>query len=356
VSEELIQTTVRVLRRVVGGAESGLVELADAERAADALYERARSLARLQDRNADLERHSLIAFYLDAGRQALRQIATRGTHSSLDAEQLTGLEAIIRLTGRPSFLVQGGYLAGLTRDSDWYEPLAGAEPAIRRVIPSVGRVNLPERGAPGYVGTAFLVANDLVMTNRHVAEPFARLNKQSQWTVSAPFHPTVDFVCEYLRPPLPVWSVTGVALMHPRLDLALLRIELTGDLPGESPQPIPLASASAAITPSRQLYTVGFPANDSQSNSKVVRKIFGEIFNVKRLAPGEILAGKGSDDSFSHDCTTLGGNSGSCVVDFGTHRVLGLQFGGAYRRENRALSLPALLADPELLNAGVRYE
>jgi V8-like Glu-specific endopeptidase len=41
---------------------------------------------------------------------------------------------------------------------------------------------------------------------------------------------------------------------------------------------------------------------------------------------------------FSHDASTLGGNSGSCVVDLSQDglRVLGLHFGGAARAQNWA--------------------
>ena len=44
---------------------------------------------------------------------------------------------------------------------------------------------------------------------------------------------------------------------------------------------------------------------------------------------------------FTHDASTLGGNSGSCVVEFRVQgkSVVGLHFGGAKRQENYAHSI-----------------
>jgi endonuclease G len=58
---------------------------------------------------------------------------------------------------------------------------------------------------------------------------------------------------------------------------------------------------------------------------------------------------------FTHDCTTLSGSSGSCLLDFGRHSVLGLHYGGNYLVENRAVSLPALKNDPHLAGKGLRF-
>jgi V8-like Glu-specific endopeptidase len=49
----------------------------------------------------------------------------------------------------------------------------------------------------------------------------------------------------------------------------------------------------------------------------------------------------------SHDCSTLGGNSGSCIVDLSTNSVVGLHFEGDYLVANSAVLLPALAARPE---------
>jgi V8-like Glu-specific endopeptidase len=57
---------------------------------------------------------------------------------------------------------------------------------------------------------------------------------------------------------------------------------------------------------------------------------------------------------FTHDCSTLGGNSGSCVIDLESNRVLGLHFKGRYLEANWAVALWKLADDPLLKKAGVR--
>jgi hypothetical protein len=86
-----------------------------------------------------------------------------------------------------------------------------------------------------------------------------------------------------------------------------------------------------------------------------MRSIFGDIFGVKRLQPGEIMAFFDDEGLFNHDCSTLGGNSGSCVVDLASHQVLGLHFQGYYLQYNQAVALWQLTADPLFKRARVRF-
>jgi hypothetical protein len=117
---------------------------------------------------------------------------------------------------------------------------------------------------------------------------------------------------------------------------------------------------------------VGFPAqanpffgtgdpDPGMETNEVMAKVFGMKFGVKKLAPGQVnelpgaLAGDINNCVFSHDASTLGGNSGSCIVDFmrdGT-RVIGLHFAGMSRKRNYAHSLAALR--DHLAPLGVKY-
>ena len=55
-------------------------------------------------------------------------------------------------------------------------------------------------------------------------------------------------------------------------------------------------------------------------------RIFGNVYEVKRLAPGKV---KSIDPvSVSHDCTTLHGNSGSALLKMATGEVVGIHHGG----------------------------
>jgi hypothetical protein len=356
----LLQTTLSVLQRSGSGAEAASVSPAGHRERIESLYERARDSALPDNDNQrfDEKRQKAIAACLEAGRQALRSVAADGLRSRLSGEQRTGLEAIIRLTGRPSFLISQGCVAGVPRKSEWREPLAAAEAEVRQVIVSVGRVDLPGARGPGFAGTAFMVTARLVMTNRHVAERFAAADVTGSWMLNPNLHPTVDFTCEHERISPPPWKIVGVHWVHPKLDLALLRVEPTAEVLGNGPAPLPLSASSKCISGSRQVYNVGFPAYDPLTESQVLKEIFGDIFNVKRFAPGEVTGRVKRDGSFGHDCSTLGGNSGSCIVDFSNHRVIGLHFGSErsfFQLQNRALSLPGLIQDTELSRAGLQY-
>ncbi|MHC2788886.1 hypothetical protein ACVMBZ_008137, partial [Bradyrhizobium liaoningense] len=121
------------------------------------------------------------------------------------------------------------------------------------------------------------------------------------------------------------------------------------------------------------MFTVGFPARPSTSSmidpatgtfSIEVAKRITQIFNVKYgrkyLSPGVVdrpadVTGDIRRWVFTHDATTLGGNSGSAAIrimdPFG---VCGLHFGGATLTANYAHAVAAVkrsgaiprLADP----------
>jgi hypothetical protein len=104
------------------------------------------------------------------------------------------------------------------------------------------------------------------------------------------------------------------------------------------------------------VYLIGYPASDNQGITPpdVLSRIFGDVFEVKRLQPGTVTSISSKLRRFTHDCSTLGGNSGSCVLDLETHQVIGLHFSGGYREKNYAVALWRFADDPLLATAGVR--
>ena len=65
--------------------------------------------------------------------------------------------------------------------------------------------------------------------------------------------------------------------------------------------------------------------------------------DVKRLLrPPRV--GDVADDCFTHDCTTLGGNSGSVVLDLETGQAVGLHCGGTFLKANYAVPAPVIAA------------
>ncbi|MEG6520323.1 protease, partial [Pseudomonas aeruginosa] len=59
---------------------------------------------------------------------------------------------------------------------------------------------------------------------------------------------------------------------------------------------------------------VGFPAGDSRNDAGAMEDIFGIIYDVKRFAPGEVVGLPHAAWYLTHDCSTLGGYSGSAVL------------------------------------------
>lgn len=82
-------------------------------------------------------------------------------------------------------------------------------------------------------------------------------------------------------------------------------------------------------------------------------RLFEGIFDVKRLQPGQVMELLPESSTLLHDCSTLGGNSGSCVVDLTTNRAVALHYGGFHRHANVAVALWMLGQEPLLREAGV---
>jgi hypothetical protein len=130
-----------------------------------------------------------------------------------------------------------------------------------------------------------------------------------------------------------------------------LRVEpLSFDPVGATlPKPVRLAKSAPAVASaagdapdgSKDVYLVGYPwtDNDGATPAATLTAIFGGIFKVKRLQPGAYGANFDKSFAFSHDISTLGGNSGSFVVDLASNSVIGLHFRGKYKLSNYALQL-----------------
>jgi endonuclease G len=100
--------------------------------------------------------------------------------------------------------------------------------------------------------------------------------------------------------------------------------------------------ATGAILTDRLIGVVGYPARDGRNDSNAMSKVFGDIYNVKRFSPGKITDASTKDWFFDHDCSTLGGNSGSAVIELETGHAVGLHFSGGYRHSNYAVRADAL--------------
>ena len=57
----------------------------------------------------------------------------------------------------------------------------------------------------------------------------------------------------------------------------------------------------------------------------------------------------------AHDSSTLGGNSGSAIIDVETGHVIGLHFAGEYLKANYAVPSFELARDTRVLDAGIKF-
>jgi endonuclease G len=64
--------------------------------------------------------------------------------------------------------------------------------------------------------------------------------------------------------------------------------------------------------------------------------IFGEVYDTKRLAPGQVTGVQ--PGILLHDCSTLGGNSGSVLLDLTSGEAVGLHFAGRFLEANYAVA------------------
>ncbi len=224
----------------------------------------------------------------------------------------------------------------------WLARVSAHRQAVERILRAVGRIQIHHyvpRGVSAtglevglVVGTGFVVAPRIVMTNRHVAEVFAMARDSA-----FPFlkdgrgeqEPVVliDFGGVYDEQQN-VHRIERVLFIARRdePDVALLELRET---PGhEPPEPVPLQlTAPPADAFPREAFAVGYPTFDP-GDARV--PLYFRLLRVKRVSLGRMARlgrWEGMPRLF-HDCTTLGGSSGSPLVDFGSGAVWGLHFHG----------------------------
>jgi V8-like Glu-specific endopeptidase len=291
---------------------------------------------------------------LEAGRRGLTKIRRAGeARPSLTPEETIGLEAIILMEGRPAIMIRDGRFA--SPPAEW-RILEQHRTSIERIIPSVGRIEVVGHPRLSWVGTGFLVGENVIMTNRHVAVHFAERRRREGWKFIPEIRSRIDFREEFETEASAEYAFAEVLHVHSRVDMALVRVELQSSSDDALPEPMTAHYRSPRGLRDRKVYVIGFPAWDGRRNDpSVMQRIFADIYNVKRLQPGTIrnrlLLGK----VFKHDCSTLGGNSGSCVVDLESGKILGLHFAGRYGKHNSAIALWKLRRSVFLRRAGVRF-
>jgi len=210
-------------------------------------------------------------------------------------------------------------------------------------------------GGSSHLGTGFLVGDDLIVTNRHVATGlFYRLGKYPRrdnrfgWVTFHRSGQTGQPGGGDTRVEKAIYIHRGDA------DIALLRLR---NKVSSRRSPLQLSLAKITGTQNRPSVVIGYPGStylDPYSwQEEAALPIFGNGLkeSVKRVSPGYCQPGDADPQlGRRHDCSTLPGSSGSPVIDLAGEAVTGIHYHGT--RDGEQQNWYFAFADiPEVLKA-----
>jgi endonuclease G, mitochondrial len=288
--------------------------------------------------------------------RAVEAVGRLERNESVGDEHIDALEAIILPKERPVVDVVNGTYA---TPAPPFQHLgqSAARVTIETAIPSIGRIELPDHPSLPYGGTGFVVGERLLMTNRHVAELFAVGIGREELSFRSGQTAAIDFLRERDRPDSLTFGIACVVMIHPYWDAALLQTDGLDAVP-----PLKLSVAPPGDLRESEIAVIGYPALDPRSNVELQNRIFRARFNIKRLQPGklrelsDIISFGHGVSAVTHDSSTLGGNSGSAVIDISNGTVVALHFAGRYLEANYAVPTHELARDRRVVEAGVNFE
>jgi endonuclease G len=280
-----------------------------------------------------------------AAEAGLQKLAEDRVQEITPSEML-GLEAIVLPRNRPVALVRGDSYDDL--DGPWVS-LNGdvIKKRIASLLPLIGRVEVPSSPILPYAGTGFVVGQGLIATNRHVAQLFSQGRgltiRYRAGDAAIDFKRQIDAPDDDRTAYL---SVRAVEMIHPYWDMALLRVD---DLPTDRMLRLSVKSPEELVD--HNVVVIGYPARDERNDVALQDRIFNRTYNVKRLQPGVIRARakiqsfENTVNALTHDASTLGGNSGSAVIEVESGEVVALHFAGEYLKANYAVPMHELARD-----------
>ncbi|HYS87696.1 MAG TPA: serine protease [Bradyrhizobium sp.] len=277
----------------------------------------------------------------------LPELAEAPTTEGLPAPELE-LESIVQRIGRPVLGISGGSVDLNIEEPEsavWKSRLQQSAAALGPAIATVGRVeatNWP-LGLP-YIGTGWLIDQDLIVTNRHVALEFAERGQtgftfQLGFDRRNPVAVDIDFLEEIGNAATAQFTISEIFFIASDTGPDVAFVKLQPNQIAQLAQPIKL---SQQLLPGQTMVAVvGYPGRDPRiPDQDLMAKIFGNVFDKKRLAPGFITGLE--NNALMHDCTTLGGNSGSAVIDMLTGEAAALHFSGVFLKTNYGVPAPVV--------------
>ncbi|MBK1867613.1 S8 family serine peptidase [Aestuariivirga sp. YIM B02566] len=315
-------------------------------------------------------------FMTDA-EEVVTTLATGASPGRRSAQMLRATtEAIVLLTGRPALrIVKGMVDPDDPQLGDWAASLGPARNALKPLFDAVGRIDVKTVDGQVHVGTGTVIGKGLVMTNRHVidvfAEPMPAAGGKQRFLLNGDVSICFDEAAQDDTRRFAVKSIVtagrqriGPYVDLAKLDVAILEVETTNKAGKALPKAAGRAPLLTGAGAKSNLVVAGYPAAPPREaaidpdTGKVSTAIwdrffelFGDDYGMKYVCPGRILNQPGSVAgdkigwAFSHDATTLGGNSGSAVLSLhAPYGVGGLHFGGEVLRQNLAHDLATIAA------------
>ena len=297
--------------------------------------------------------------------EALKRSAPGGDSRLSDAE-FDSLEVIVQVLGRPALRLPKGKVQGPATDlganTRWIILLNDARSRINRAAASVARLNrLRSDGREEHVGTGWRLGADLLVTSRHVAQTLVEdpTLAPGQWVLDGGSPCIADFGVTDDPEGAARFGVASLVYcaLEPAIDLAVLRLQPSGQ---EFPDALEVSfdaarlgrntDADPQMFKGQPVYVIGHPLLRLPTTQSL--QVFGDADGLKRVSPGFTIALQRACLSVDHDCSTLGGSSGSAVLDVYGHCVVGIHLGGhadepgsATGKFNRAVAT-ALLGSP----------
>lgn len=253
------------------------------------------------------------------------------------------LEVVVR-SAAPVFRILNGTIDlenAKSGQETWFQRIRDVQAKLKPRYPAIGRIEavLSPYG-PEPLGTGWLIDKNVVVTNAHVARYFAEAGgrgwrfRSQRGFDNRPVTARLD-VGEDANSSENVQTIEEILYVSPTRDPDIAFLRISG---GIAADPIPLFSG--LVPDGRDVAVIGYPERDDSLSRADLEKYFGDVWGCKRFAPG--LLGQVDSQSVRHLCNTLGGNSGSPLLDLETGQLLGLHYGGIPSRKNPVnYALPA---------------
>lgn len=274
---------------------------------------------------------------------------TEASDRNLDADlpATFALEAIVETIARPPFFIVGDKIItderfGIENDYDHPQFLTASKiSGFEQTALSVGRVDVRFYPFGAHRGTGWLIDDNIMVTNGHVAESFVEKNQTGEYQFKTgiagmQMEPSLDLMQQHETTGVKTITVDRVLYVASpqEPDFAFFQVSNPHGL-----EPIEFFDGRAERD--QAVATIGYPARGWDANwtpddFAEMDDLFERKYGVKRFAPG-LIDSTNSSTSLLHDCTTMGGNSGSVVIELETGKAVGLHFAGARHFANYAV-------------------